>query len=268
MIVTASQPVVITRDQTDTEGLPAANTHTAVLWKNGAATAEVVTPGNPSTGVYSFAWTIPDDAVADDVFSLRVVDGDGFAATVWEGCVGRAAALDSAARTELLQAMVTEDTGETTASAGSVAKLAQANITATQLAAITVESGVIANFPETLTIGDSYTSNTGQIKIAITDADGDPITGIGSLDFVDATISFTAFRPNDSASISGICQFVDDITETYVLLTLPSTQTALGKAEYTYEGRLVFFWEGASSGDYDNEQKTYKTTPFKFIANP
>lgn len=182
--------------------------------------------------------------------------------------VGKAAELDTAARTALLQAMVIEDTGETAASAGSVAKLAQANISATQLAAITVESGVIANFPETLTIGDSYTSNTGQIKIAITDADGDPITGIGSLDFVDATISFTAFRPNDSASISGICQFVDDITETYVLLTLPSTQTALGKAEYTYEGRLVFFWEGASSGDYDDEQKTYKTTPFKFIANP
>ncbi len=137
-----------------------------------------------------------------------------------------------------------------------------------QLTAITVESGVIGNFPETLTIGDSYTENTGQIKIVITDADGDPITEFGSLQLSEADISFTAFRPNDSAVLSGTCEFVDDVTETYVLLTLPSSETLLGKAEYTYEGRLKFFWEGPSSGTSDDEQKTYKTTPFKFIANP
>lgn len=101
MIVAASQSIVITRDQTDAEGLPAANTHTAVLWKNGAATAESVTPGNPETGVYVFAWTIPADAVADDVFSLRVVDGDGFAATVWEAIVGRPAVLNTATQTQI-----------------------------------------------------------------------------------------------------------------------------------------------------------------------
>lgn len=141
-------------------------------------------------------------------------------------------------------------------------------ISADQLAAITVESGVIGNFPETLTIGDSYTENTGQIKIVITDSVGDPITEFGSLQLSEADISFTAFRPNDSAVLSGTCEFVDDITETYVLLTLPSSETSLGKAEYTYEGRLKFFWEGPSSGESDDEQKTYKTTPFKFIANP
>jgi len=138
----------------------------------------------------------------------------------------------------------------------------------TQLAAITVESGVIANFPETLTVGDSYTANTGRIKIAVTDADGDPITQLGSLNFADADISFTAFRPGDSALITGTCEFVDDISSTYVWLTLPSSQTILGKAEYTYEGRLKFFWEGPSSGTEDDEQKTYKTTPFKFVSNP
>jgi hypothetical protein len=137
-----------------------------------------------------------------------------------------------------------------------------------QLAAITVESGVIGNFPETITIGDSYTENTGQIKIVITDSDGDPITTFGTLELDEADISFTAFRPNDATTITGECEFVDDVTETYVLLTLTSAQTSLGLAEYTYEGRLKFFWEGPSSGNSDDEQKTYKTTPFKFIANP
>lgn len=143
-----------------------------------------------------------------------------------------------------------------------------ADISLTQLAAITVESGVIANFPETLTIGDSYTSSTGRIKIAVTDSNGDPITQLGSLDFADADISFTAFRSGDSAQVTGTCQFVDGGAETYVWLTLLSSQTILGKAEYTYEGRLKFFWEGPSSGTTDDEQKTYKTTPFKFVSNP
>lgn len=98
MVVTPSQPIVITRDQTDTDGFPAANTHTAILWKNGAATGETVTPANPATGVYSFAFTIPADADQYDVWSLRVVDGDGYAATVWEGVTGPVAVeLDSAA---------------------------------------------------------------------------------------------------------------------------------------------------------------------------
>lgn len=132
----------------------------------------------------------------------------------------------------------------------------------------TVESSILSDFPEILIIGDSYTSNTGQIKLVITDGDGEPITEFGTLQLDEAVISFTAFRPNDSAVIAGTCVFVDDVTETYVLISIPATETALGKAEYTYEGRLKFFWEGASTGESDDEQKTYKTTPFKFISNP
>jgi hypothetical protein len=142
------------------------------------------------------------------------------------------------------------------------------SITNVQLAAITVESGVISSFPETLTIGDSYTENTGQIKINISDSDGEPITALGTLLLAEATITFAAFRPNDSAQIVGTCEYFEEVDETYVLLTLPSTETAKGKAEYTYEGRLKFHWEGDSSGESDDEQKTFKTTPFKFIANP
>lgn len=136
------------------------------------------------------------------------------------------------------------------------------SITGEQLAAITVESGTIGNFPSTLTIGDSYDTDTGWIKIAITDENGDPITALGSLLFEDATVSFKAFRPNDSARISGVCEFVDGGTETYVKLTFTSAETTKGLPEYTYEGRLKFTWTTGT------RQKTYKTTPFKFIANP
>ena len=101
MIVAASQAISIVRDQTDAAGLPAANTHTATLWKNGATTAVSVTRTNPTTGVYKFSWTIPADAAENDVFSLRVVDGDGYASTVWEGQVGVIVALDSATTLKL-----------------------------------------------------------------------------------------------------------------------------------------------------------------------
>ncbi len=143
-------------------------------------------------------------------------------------------------------------------------------ITGEQLAAITVESGTIGNFPSTLTIGDSYDTDTGWIKISITDESGDPITALGSLQFSEAEVSFTAFRPNDSARIYGECLFVSSGGETYVKLTLTSEETTKGLPEYTYEGRLKFVWDsGSSSSDgEDLRQKTYKTTPFKFIANP
>ena len=101
MIVQPSQPISIVRDQIDATGMPAANTHTATLWKNGATTAVEVTRTNPTTGVYKFAWTIPADAAENDVFSLRVVDGDGYASTVWEAQVGVTAVLDSAVRVKL-----------------------------------------------------------------------------------------------------------------------------------------------------------------------
>lgn len=148
-------------------------------------------------------------------------------------------------------------------------------LAAIQLAAVEVDAGTITGFPETLIIGDSYSEDTGQIRIDIKDSiTEDPIDVLGSLEFVDADVVFTAFRPNDSARIVGTCQYVREpssgtLTASYVLVTLLTSETAKGKAEYTYEGRLKFVWQGPSSSDEtDEEQKTYKTTPFKFIANP
>jgi hypothetical protein len=198
------------------------------------------------------------------------------------------AELDSAVTTKIDN--ILEDTGTTLpaqisgiSSGGGDATLAKQEeileaideLSAIQLAAVEVTAGTIAGFPETLNIGDSYSEDTGQIRINITDSvTGDPIDSLGSLEFADADVAFTAFRPNDSARIVGICEYVrvpssGTLEESYVLVTLLTSETAKGKAEYTYEGRLKFVWQGPSSSDEtDEEQKTYKTTPFKFIANP
>jgi hypothetical protein len=149
------------------------------------------------------------------------------------------------------------------------------DLAAVQLAAVEVDAGTISGFPETLIIGDSYSEDTGQIRINILDSTTeDPIDSLGSLEFADADVYFTAFRPNDSARIVGSCEYVrvpssGTLEESYVLVTLLTSETSKGKAEYTYEGRLKFVWQGPSSSDEtDEEQKTYKTTPFKFISNP
>lgn len=103
MIVAPSQAIVITRHQLNSSGVLAANTHVATLWKNGVETAVVVTPAATATvGVYSFSWTMPADTVQYDAWELQVIDGDGYAALVWEGQTGPIAAeLDSAASAQL-----------------------------------------------------------------------------------------------------------------------------------------------------------------------
>jgi len=135
---------------------------------------------------------------------------------------------------------------------------AHANVALT--AAAVIDIGSITGFPTTLTIGDSYDSNSGEIEVTILDADGDLLTAIGDLLLSDATIEFTAFRTGDPVSMHlvGTCSYAASI----VSITLPSSVTSLGKADFTYEGRLKFTWSA------DDAQKTFKTTQFKFIENP
>jgi hypothetical protein len=135
---------------------------------------------------------------------------------------------------------------------------AQANVALT--AAAVLDVGTISGFPSELIVGDSYDSDSGEIEVTILDAEGDPITSMGSLDFDDADIEFTAYRTGDPSSmhLSGTCTY----TASVVSITLPSSVTALGKPEFTYEGRLKFIWTAADA------QKTFKTTQFKFVENP
>jgi len=135
---------------------------------------------------------------------------------------------------------------------------AQANVALTAAAVLNI--GSITGFPTELVVGDSYDSDSGEIEVSILDADGDPITAIGSLQLEDATIEFTAYRTGDPSSlhISGTCSYAASV----VSISLASSATALGKPEFTYEGRLKFIW------DTEDAQKTFKTTQFKFVENP
>jgi hypothetical protein len=213
MIVAPSQLIVITRDQTNTSGLPEANTHTAKLWKNGVETAETVTPvATATTGVYSFAFTIPADAAQYDVWSIRVVDGDGFPSTVWEGVTGPIAAeLDSGGA------------GGTT--------------TIVTLQAVAgISPGVIVGPSEPLVIGDDYlTSLNRSVRINLLDANGDPATvvfGSKSLADVDCTIQLLLHKsgkPSTTAVIVGTCTFNAAVgaVPPYLIVEFPKAETAL-----------------------------------------
>lgn len=135
---------------------------------------------------------------------------------------------------------------------------AQANVALTAAAVLT--PGSIVGFPTQLIIGDSYDDNTGTIDVTIMDDDDNLLTGIGDLDFVDADITFTAYRTGDPSTlhIIGTCTYAASV----VSITLPASVTAIGKPEFTYEGRLKFTWTA------DDAQKTFKTSQFKFVENP
>jgi len=131
------------------------------------------------------------------------------------------------------------------------------------IASAYLELGTFVGFPEELIIGDSYDSHSGEIQVEIVDADGVPLYAYDSLDFDDATVEFIGFRTGDPSTkfINGTCVY-SGISGSYVTISLSKTETAKGKAGFTYEGRVQFTWSATS------DQKTIKTTQFKFIENP
>jgi hypothetical protein len=130
------------------------------------------------------------------------------------------------------------------------------------LAAAVLEPGTITSFPETLTIGDSYTEQNGrEIQIPIVDTDGNPISSTGSLNFADASVTFTLQRSGETDStrvITGTATFVDPPgTGTgdgapYAVIELPASETAKGLKKYKYSGILTFLWTYAGTGTADD----------------
>jgi len=124
------------------------------------------------------------------------------------------------------------------------------------LAGAVLEPGQITSFPETLTIGDSYTEANGRaIQIPVVDTNGVPISSTGSLYFSSATVTFVIKRAGELDSdriISGTAAFVDPPgTGTgdeapYVVVELSSSETLKGLVKYKYTGILTFTWPGTS----------------------
>jgi len=125
------------------------------------------------------------------------------------------------------------------------------------LAAAVLEPGTITSFPETLTIGDSYTEQNGrEIQIPIVDTDGNPISSTGSLNFADASVTFTLQRSGETDStrvITGSATFVDPpgtgtgAGAPYAVIELPASETAKGLKKYKYSGILTFLWTGTGT---------------------
>jgi len=130
------------------------------------------------------------------------------------------------------------------------------------LAAAVLEPGTITSFPETLTIGDSYTEQNGrEIQIPIVDTDGNPISSTGSLNFADASVTFTLQRSGETDStrvITGSATFVDPpgtgtgAGAPYAVVELPASETAKGLKKYKYSGILTFLWTYAGTGTADD----------------
>jgi len=125
------------------------------------------------------------------------------------------------------------------------------------LAAAVLEPGTITSFPETLTIGDSYTEQNGrEIQIPIVDTDGNPISSTGSLNFANASVTFTLQRSGETDStrvITGTATFVDPpgtgtgAGAPYAVIELPASETAKGLKKYKYSGILTFLWTGTGT---------------------
>ena len=130
------------------------------------------------------------------------------------------------------------------------------------LAAAVLEPGTITSFPETLTIGDSYTDQNGRsIQIPIVDSDGNPISSTGSLSFADATVTFTLQRSGETDAtrvITGTASFVDPpgtgtgAGAPYAVVELTSSETAKGLKKYKYSGILTFTWSYVGTGTVDD----------------
>lgn len=126
------------------------------------------------------------------------------------------------------------------------------------LAGAVLEPGTISGFPETLTIGDSYTEVNGrEIQIPIVDTDGVPISSTGELNFADATITFQISRSGETdttRTITGTATFVDPpgtgtgAGAPYAVIELPASETSKGLIKYKYSGVLTFTWYGAGTG--------------------
>jgi hypothetical protein len=130
------------------------------------------------------------------------------------------------------------------------------------LAAAVLEPGTITSFPETLTIGDSYTEQNGrEIQIPIVDTDGTPLSSTGSLNFADASVTFTLQRSGETDStrvITGTATFVDPpgtgtgAGAPYAVIELPASETSKGLKKYKYSGILTFLWTYAGTGTADD----------------
>lgn len=253
------------------------STPSVAVRKNGASVGDsvTITKRSATTGIYDCSYN-PAAEVEGDVFTLEesaTVTGTTTASATYVSSFNvRAVAVergtDSAAveagdatlakQEEILtQLDVVQAKTDLIGGVSGVTSL---------LAAAVLEPGTITSFPETLTIGDSYTETNGrEIQIPIVDTDGNPISSTGSRNFADATVTFEIRRANETDSdriITGSATFVDPpgtgTGAPYAVIELPASETDKGLISYRYRGVLTFVWEGPGTDVLSFETETIK----------
>jgi hypothetical protein len=211
------------------------------------ATADTVVASG--TIASRFVCTFSEDAVIPaGVYLLEfIVNGTSYILYVTLTGVDGEAALARSERVAVLDSVTQAQINKIGTAAGAT----------TLLAAAVLEPGTITSFPETLTIGDSYTEQNGrEIQIPIVDTDGTPLSSTGSLNFADASVTFTLQRSGETDStrvITGTATFVDPpgtgtgAGAPYAVIELPASETAKGLKKYKYSGILAFTWTGTGT---------------------
>jgi len=244
------------------------STPTVSVRKNGTAVGDsvTVTKRTATTGLYDCSYN-PAGEAANDSFQfeeLATVTGTTTASAIYPNqfavFVQGASELDSASVTAVQSGLALEATSQTIKAQTDL--IGSAAGATTLLAAAVLEPGTITSFPETLTIGDSYTEQNGrEIQIPIVDTDGTPLSSTGSLNFADASITFTLQRSGETDStrvITGSATFVDPpgtgtgAGAPYAVIELPASETAKGLKKYKYSGILTFTWTYAGTGTADD----------------
>jgi len=224
---------------------------------------------NPLVGLASLALAGSTAAVVNDINTVTekvdtglVLDGAvyQFTANMLELAPSSGGGAGDASQATLLEVKAKTDLIGTTSGISSL------------LAASVLTPGTITEFPDTLTIGDSYTTANGRsIQIPIVDTDGNQISSTGSLDFADATATFVIKRAKETDStriITGTATFTDPVgTGTsgapYAVVQLTSSETAKGLIGYKYSGVLTFTWPYVGTGT-DPEVMSFETDTLLF----
>jgi hypothetical protein len=218
-----------------------------------ATAAALATESTKITAIETFATRVTTGLVADGAVYQ-------FTANMLELAPSSGGGAGDASQATLLEVKAKTDLIGTTSGISSL------------LAASVLTPGTITEFPDTLTIGDSYTTANGRsIQIPIVDTDGNQISSTGSLNFADATATFVIKRAKETDStriITGTAAFTDPVgTGTsgapYAVVQLTSSETAKGLIGYKYSGVLTFTWPYVGTGT-DPEVMSFETDTVLF----
>jgi hypothetical protein len=107
---------------------------------------------------------------------------------------------------------------------------------------------IIDGFPDSLTIGDSYTTAlVNFIKVYVRDASNNPLTGIGTKNFIDADFSadLTVSQGSKASLVRADCTWVPAAgpVEGYLKVEFETDQTRRG-TEGSATMQLIFKWTG------------------------